>query len=292
MNVTEQANESLMRRTGEEEPGEEVGPIPVEEISDEDRALLENLVTKRAWNLLAGHYPDRRLTPDTSPQLDLGIDSLEWVNLWPEIGRSAGVELDEEAIDRVDTVRDLLREVTGQAETVGASRVVSPLEQTEEVLSDEQKRFLEPLGPAMWVIARGIFALNRVIARAALRLRVEGAEHQPEEKPFVIAPNHASYLDAFAVAAALVYRRMRRTYWAAFVGAAFDNPVNSFVSRLAKAVPLEADRVAVSSLAFGTAVLKRSNDLVCFPGGRPLPPASCSSSSPVSVRRWTTFGCR
>jgi long-chain acyl-CoA synthetase len=242
-----------------------------EEISEGDRDLLKNPAAKRVWDLLAERYPGQRLTLETSPQLDLGVDSMEWVNLWVEIGESAGVKPDEEAIDRIDTVRDLLNEVVEQAEAGKAASQASPLEQPEEVLDDEQKRYLEPLGSVMSTMARVLFVLIRGISRGAFRLRVEGLEHLPEEGPFIIAPNHISYLDAFAVAAALPYERLRQTYWAAYVGAAFDNPLNSLVSRLAQAMPVDADRRPVSSLAFGAAVLKRQKNLVWFPGGQRSP---------------------
>ncbi|PYK70133.1 MAG: hypothetical protein DME42_13175, partial [Verrucomicrobia bacterium] len=64
------------------------------------------------------------LTPDTSPQFDLGVDSLEWLNLTLEIAESSGVELSEEATARIETVRDLLREVTEG----GEGEAVDPLE--------------------------------------------------------------------------------------------------------------------------------------------------------------------
>ena len=44
------------------------------------------------------------------------------------------------------------------------------------------------------------------------RLRVEGADRLPDA-PIVIAPNHASYLDAPAIVAALPWQRLRQTYW-------------------------------------------------------------------------------
>jgi len=254
-----------------EEGSEEVGPISPEEMPEEDRALLESPTAKQVWDWLADRYQDRRLTPDTSLQLDLGIDSMEWVNLTFEIGQNVGVELSEEAIERIDTVRDLLNEVAEQAETGETAHHPSPLEQPEEVLSDEQKRWLRPLGPAESAAARGMFALNRAIARGVFRLRVEGAEHLPEDGPFVVAPNHVSYLDAFAVAAALDYRRLRQTYWAGWVGAAFGNPLNRLVSRLAQTVPVDPDRAVFSSLAFGAAVLERGNNLIWFPEGQRSP---------------------
>src|SRR5437588_5066447 len=97
--------------------------MDVEEMSGEDRALLEDSSAQSVWELLAKRYRDKRLTPDTSPQVDLGIDSLEWLNLTLEIAESSGVELTDEAISRIETLRDLLREVTEG----GEGQAVDPL---------------------------------------------------------------------------------------------------------------------------------------------------------------------
>ena len=255
-------------KEGEEEVEGAAGPILVEEMSEEDRELLEgNRTAEQVWELLARRYPDARLTPDTSPQLDLGVDSMEWVNLTMEIGESAGVELDEEATDSIDTVRDLLREVSEASESGEAYYGVSPLEQPEEVLDEDQRRWLEPLGSGKSAMARGLFLLNRALMRGLFGLRVEGLENLPERGPFVVAPNHVSYLDSFVLAAALDYQLLRRTHWAGWTGAAFGNPLTRLVSRLAQVVPIDPERAGVSSLAFGAAVLTRGKNLVWFPEG-------------------------
>ena len=120
------------------------GPVAPGEMSEEDRALLDDPAAMGVWELLADRFPDRRLAPETSPQLDLDIDSLGWVNLTLEIGERTGVELGEEAIGRIGTVRDLLREVaSGSCETTHRA---SPLERPEEVLDDRQRRWLSRSG--------------------------------------------------------------------------------------------------------------------------------------------------
>ena len=253
------------RRGADEQDELSVEPVASGQMSEEDRALLEDPAARGVWELLAARYPDRRLAPETSPQLDLDIDSLGWVNLTLEIGEKTGVELKEEAIVRIDTVRDLLREVASGAG--GRTRRASPLERPEEVLDDRQLRWLKPLGPAASVAAGGMFALNRAIMRGLFRLRVEGLDNVPEEGQFIIAPNHVSYLDAFVVAAALRQDVLRRTYWAGWTGAAFGNPLTRLVSRLAQVVPVDPDRAGLSSLAFGAAVLKRGQTLVWFAEG-------------------------
>jgi long-chain acyl-CoA synthetase len=255
-----------------------LGPVAPEEMSAEDRALLRDPAAMGVWELLAEGYPDRKLAPDASLQLDLGIDSLGWVNPTLEIGEKAGVELHEEAIERIDTVRDLLREVTA-----GAGRTthhVSPFERPEEVLDDWQKRWLKPLGPAGSAMARGMFVLNRMMILGLFRLRVEGLENLPDRGPFIIAPNHVSYLDSFAVAAALDRSMLRRTYWAGWTGAAFGNPLTRLVSRLAQVVPVDPGRAGLSSLAFGAAVLRRGQNLVWFAEGERSPTGSLQPFKP------------
>ncbi|HET9927989.1 MAG TPA: 1-acyl-sn-glycerol-3-phosphate acyltransferase, partial [Rubrobacter sp.] len=228
--------------------------------------------------MLAERYPDRRLAPETSMQLDLGIDSLGWVNLTLEIGENTGVELDEEAVENIDTVRDLLREVASGAG--GTARRSSPLERPEEVLDDRQRRWLRPLGPVRATLARSMFFLNRKVMQGPFRLRVEGLENLPDEGPFIIAPNHVSYMDAFAVAAALDYSVLRRTYWAGWTGAAFGNPLTRFVSRLAQVVPIDLGRTGLSSLAFGAAVLGRGQNLIWFAEGERSPTGSLQPFKP------------
>jgi long-chain acyl-CoA synthetase len=239
------------------------GPVDVDEMSGEDRALLEDPAAQSVWELLVKRYRGKRLTPDTSPQFDLGIDSLEWLNLTLEIAESSGVELTEEAIARIETVRDLLREVTEG----GEGEAVDPLAHPDEALGEKQKRWLKPLGPVAAGTARSLYAVNRVLMRLIFRLRAEGLEHLPEDRQWVLTPNHVSYLDPFAIAALLDWSQLRKTYWAGWTGVAFANPLMRFLSRLGKILPVEPMHAARSSLAFGAKILKNKKNLVWFPEG-------------------------
>jgi len=250
-----------VKEGGEKAP--RAGPMSADEMSGEDRALLEDSAAQSVWEVLARRYRDKRLTPDTSPQFDLGIDSLEWLNLTMEIAESSGVELTDEAIARIETVRDLLREVTEG----GEGEALDPLKKPDAVLDEKQKRWLEPLGPIAAVSARFLYAVNRVLMRVIFRLRAEGLEHLPEDRQWVITPNHVSYLDPFAIAALLDWNQLRKTYWAGWTGVAFANPVMRFLSRLGKILPVEPIRAARSSLAFGAVILKDKKNLVWFPEG-------------------------
>jgi len=232
-------------------------------VGAQDRLLLENPVARQVWDGLCARYPERRLTPDTGLRLDLGVDSLGWIELALEIQSHGGVELTEDAIGRIETVRDLLKEAQ---QAPAASGAPVSWEEPEQVLSAEQMRWLEPPGAALSAVSFTLFLLIRLVFRLLFRLRVEGLERLPAGQ-FVLTPNHVSYLDPLVVGAALPWRLVRRTDWGGWTGVMFTNPLMRAFSRLARVLPVEPERGALSSLAFGAAALQRGYNLVWFPEG-------------------------
>lgn len=259
--------EQAKKEQGKED-GAAPGPISLKEMSGQDQALLEDSTARQVWEWLAERYPDRRLSPDTNPQLDLGVDSLEWLNITLEIRQRVGVELDETAIERVNTVRDLLNEVVDAARSGDDGSAGRALEAPEEILSERQQRWLQPYGPVRSVVSRGMYGLNRLLVRTLFRFETEGLENLADLDHFVLAPNHVSYLDPPVLAAALDHRYLRRTYWAGARNVVFYNPLLLLVSRLSRTVPVESEGGAAASLAFGAAVLRQKKNMVWFPEGR------------------------
>src|SRR5258707_15521165 len=111
------------------------------EMRAEDGDVLRAPAAAAVGECLAQRSPDARLTPDSSLRIDLDIDSMEWLNLTLEIGRRAGVELDEGAIGRVETVRDLLQEVSTAAKGDG-SQLEEAFENPRKALNAEQRKWL------------------------------------------------------------------------------------------------------------------------------------------------------
>ncbi len=222
-------------------------------VTPEDQALLETPPTAALWRWLQKRFPDRSLHLDTILQLDLGIDSLAWVDLTLALQRELGITLHEDEIARIITIRDLLRETRAagpRASAIGdAAAWIDP--------RSARMRLLRWLGER----------LVRLIMRAAFRLEVAGAEHLPLEGPLLICPNHASYLDPFAVGMALPRRLLERTYWGGWSGVAFNTRLRRLFSRAAGVIPVDPDRAAGAGLALGRLVLERDNCLVWFPEG-------------------------
>ncbi len=234
-------------------------PQAAPELSEADRRLLASAPAGDLWAWLAERFPGKPLTLDTSPQLDLEIDSLDWVALSLEIQERFGIELTGDAIAGIVTLRDLLAAANAAAAATGA---VMPADIAEDA------RWLQPLGPLLTLLAVLVYALNRLVIRLLFRLRVEGIEHLPREGPYVVTPNHASYLDPLMVPAALPPRLLQQVHWAGWTGQMFTGPAWRLLSRIARVFPVDPDRAPARSLALGETVLGRGEILVWFPEGR------------------------
>jgi long-chain acyl-CoA synthetase len=149
------------------------------------------------------------------------------------------------------------------AATVGASVLDDP----EAVLKPEQRRWLAPLTPWQAWFAGLVHRLIRLWLRRTFSLTVEGLENLPPQLPYVIAPTHGSFLDPFALIAALDRDLLARLQWAGWTGVVFRNRLFRAAARLAQAVPVDADRAVLSSVAFAAAILKRGRGLIWFPEG-------------------------
>lgn len=85
---------------------------------------------------------------------------------------------------------------------------------------------------AWWTLVRGYFALWH-------RLAVSGREHLPKAPPFVLAANHASHLDALALAAPLSWRLRDRVYPIAAGDVFFETPLlTTFAAVCLNALPM------------------------------------------------------
>jgi long-chain acyl-CoA synthetase len=223
---------------------------------DEDRTLLAMRHAGEVLRWLRERYPESSLTLDTSPQLELNIDSLGWLALTVEIEQRFRVALRAERLAQILTVRDLLREVEAAARDGTAAQAAAPA--------------FAPPGPLLRALGAVLFGLARVLVRAALRPVVIGADRLPPGAT-LMTPNHASYLDPLVIAAALPWHRLRRTYWAGWVGVMHTSPLRRMLSRATQVFPVDPDRDLAAAVRTARELLARRCDVVWFPEGRRSP---------------------
>ncbi len=225
-----------------------------------DRALLETPPADRIWPWLEERFAGHGLTLNTSPQLDLGLDSFDWMSLTMELEERFGVRLSEDAVGRINTLRDLLQEAHEASGTVPHGELGQP--------TAEEERLLAPRGPFQEALARGLVGLDRWLFRLLFRVRVDGLEHLPKAGPYLMTPNHESYLDPFAIAAVLPWPRLKHLHWAGWVGLLFRGPFTREFSRTFQVLPVDPEHGLTSTLTLGRAILQRGAPLVWFPEGQ------------------------
>lgn len=214
----------------------------------------------------------RRWHPDAHLELDLGLDSMARVELVARLEQLFGTALPPDTAAAVFTLRELVDSVRGgraptaeQATSAGeapvwAERLAGPPD------ADPVVTLLRRPRPVATLVGAALATLLAAIWRVVFRLRVEGREHLPREGPFLISPNHQSFLDAFVLVSVLPVRILRRVF---FVGASeyFETPLRRRLARLARIVPVDPDRHLVRAMQAGAWGLRQGQVLVLFPEG-------------------------
>jgi len=199
---------------------------------------------------------------------------MERVEVLSGVEAALGLRLPDDVAQRVLTVRQLVDAVRPLA-TAAASAVsqgeADPWARLLAAHDDDGdvKPVLERR-PRAAVAAYLAARAAHLLARALLGLRVHGAEQLPEDGPFVISPNHQSYLDPVLLVGSLSFRTFRRLF---FVGASeyFETPWRRRLARLANVLPIDPDANLLRALRAGVAGLRHGLVLMLFPEGERSP---------------------
>lgn len=235
------------------------------ELTMADQELLADPTARAVWDWLRTRFPDRAYGLEASPQLDLGIDSLAWLGLTLEIEHRFGRSLGEDAVNRVVTLRDLLREVV-DAPPAASIPAQAPV--------------IKPAGAMLSVLGLLLYLINRAIFALCFPLRVEGRENLPASGPFVLVPNHSSYLDPPALAAALPLCLLPEVHWAGWAELLFATPLRRLVSRATQVFPVDPRRGGWAGIASAEALLAQGRIVVWFPEGRRSPDGGLQAFNP------------
>jgi long-chain acyl-CoA synthetase len=112
--------------------------------------------------------------------------------------------------------------------------------------------------------------LVKIALKVLFRLRAEGLENLPEKGPYIITPNHTSYLDAFCIGGALPLRIFSYLY-SLGMQKFFTGRFGESFARLAHVIPIDTEIYLSKALQLSSYVLRNGKSLLIFPeGGRSL----------------------
>ncbi|HET9704579.1 MAG TPA: AMP-binding protein [Vicinamibacterales bacterium] len=239
-----------------------------ETLSEADQSWMEQPhVSATARAIAARVKSGAAVRPDANLELDLGLDSMERVELLTELEQRFAVKVSQADAATIFTVRQLVEAVRPGA--AAAAGVSAPDESWATILRDLPPADDPDLG---WLLrprplaAPLHFLLLRVIGFLFFRVRVTGLERLPRSGPYIISPNHQSYVDPFVLCGVLPYRVFRNIF---FVGAVeyFETRFTRWVAHTANIVPVDPDSNLVPAMKAGAFGLSHGKILMLFPEG-------------------------
>ena len=212
-----------------------------------------------------------RIRPAMNLELDLGLDSLERVEFLSTLQQSFQWVVSEAEAAHLLTLQDVIEGVKAKLDRPSAGGVErrswsdildEPLEQ------DASNRFLRVLArrPFVELLVLLVAKTVKLVGKLLFRVRAEGLENLPVDYPFVICPNHLSFLDAFLVVAMLPNRVVRRFFSLGYSNY-FSGGLTAFLGGLVRTIPVNADRNLALTLRLAAEGLRRNLVLVVFPEG-------------------------
>ncbi|MGQ0736301.1 MAG: AMP-binding protein [Acidobacteriota bacterium] len=216
--------------------------------------------------VIAGRAKGAALTSGSNLELDLGLDSMERVELITELEQVFGVQVGEEQAPQILTVGQLIDAVRpgaggAEAGVAGNSWAVMLADlppATDPVLGGLLER-------RIWSAAL-LFACTRLLRLVLPQVTVEGLSQLPRKGPYIVCPNHQGYLDPFIVCSVLPFAVFRQLF---FVGAAeyFETALSRWIARQANCVPVDPDANLVPAMKAGAFGLQHGKVLMLFPEG-------------------------
>lgn len=195
--------------------------------------------------------------PDDNLETDLLMDSLDKVSLQGFIEQTFGVEITAGDLATFNTIARL-------AEHVGAKKTHIDVEEIDwkKLLTRPVENMKLPHMAATGVI---FTRLARSISRLCFGFKTSGHENIPVDGPFILAPNHQSYLDAPLVVSDIDSRTLRRTYFYAKKDHV-RGPIMRLLARNHNVVIMDLSTLKDSIRVLGQ-ILSDGNNLVIFPEG-------------------------
>jgi long-chain acyl-CoA synthetase len=250
---------------------EEGGPPPeAQPLSEEDQLWLERAEVQRALAILRqeARSGSDSIRPADNLELDLGLDSIQRVELLMALQQEFGASLPESVMSEVYTVRELVDRVlaasgSGDAEAKAGVDWDSVLQSQ---AADEFVRAAIRRRPFTTAIGFVLAKIIEMISRDRFDLRVTGLEKLPERGPCIICPNHQSFVDPIVLAGVVPWPLFRDAF-SLGTTEIFGAILPKGFARLLKVIPVDPDSALVSAMRAGAYGLRRGKVLVLFPEG-------------------------
>jgi len=262
--------EILRRVMAGEHGATDSGSGIAEEPSGEEALWLANPDVQRTVAMIreAGKT-QKQVLPSSNLELDLGFDSMERVELVVSLERALGAEVDDKIVSQVYTVRELVDAILGARGGAGTgARAANAGWEAVLAVPPDDPEVMRALNTG-WLVTAAWFVVGKffgLFLRLFFRLRVSGKEKLPKNGPFILSPNHQSFIDGPVVASQIPWRLFRNMF---YVGTSevFGQGIFKFLGRTFKLVAVDPDSNLVNAMRAGAFGLREGRNLVLYPEG-------------------------
>ncbi len=246
---------------------------PEKPLTREETAWLEQPDVQRGLKIVreTSHSAPPNLRPTHNLELDLGLDSMQRVELLSRLEEELGGNLEESRLTEIYTVRDLIDAVlqsaasgdgkpASRAHFAGWKTILAEDPDDPEVLAlTRPNRFKT----TFWYL---VSRLAQVIALDRFDLKVSGIEKLPKNGPYLLCSNHQSYLDPLILASVLPAERFERLF-AVGTSEIFGEGLMRRVARSLNVVVVDPDANLIPAMRAGAFGLRHGMALVLYPEG-------------------------
>ena len=212
----------------------------------------------REFQTLAQYIKEEKgenIYPDSHIEIDLGLDSLDIIQLNSFIEKTFGFKIKEEETVDLKVIKDICEYIRKNSKEYHLEKI-----NWSEILK-ESIDYPLPSSNMIW-LTKIFFA---PILKFYLGLKIKGIEKLSKE-PRIIICNHESFIDAFAVQRLFKGDMLKNTYYFA-IKKHFDKVGLRFMANHGNIILMDINENLKESLQISAEVLKEGKNLVIFPEG-------------------------
>jgi long-chain acyl-CoA synthetase len=239
-------------------------------LNQEEQHWLANGEVERALRVIreAARTPPAVVRPDHNLELDLGLDSMQRVELLVALENELGGDVDEARIADIYTIRQLVDAVLGsarrgdkpRAQFAGWSVVLKEEPSDPDVLALIKPR---PVREVAWFL---VTRLLQLLALDLYQLKYEGLEKLPAGRPVIICSNHQSFIDPVVLASLLPWSVFRKSF-AVGTSEIFGSGFMRWLARQIRVVSVDPDANLVPAMRAAAFGLRHGRTLILYPEG-------------------------
>jgi len=244
-----------------------------ETLSNEDQVWMEQPDVQRALKVIRERTrtkPDS-IRPTDNLELDLGLDSMQRVELLVAVEEQLGGDVEESRLSEIYTVREVVnavRESAARGKNTSSARRPSAAWNTilAEESADPEVLTLTKSRPVSSALLYLFSRVLQVFALDRFHLRVRGLEKLPKAGPFILSSNHQSYIDPLVLASTLPGFLFRNLF-AVGTSDIFGSGLMRRLAPWVRTVVVDPDANLIPAMRAGAFGLRNGRILILYPEG-------------------------